>query len=173
MDILKLFIQILAAVLSFFAALLSTTFFIRFHWSAPILWGLKLYVSALSPLILLIGLFTTLVGLTTSSPFISLIGIYVLVIFFLNILRITSPPDLSTNFDQAFGLQWEDRINPAQKNHFLQSRRIVLLPPVPRPRMEQNIVFATIQGTGRFFLWQPPENVIPSGLAFIYLRGNA
>lgn len=56
--------------------------------------------------------------------------------FFLHMLRITSPPDLSTNFDQAFGLQWEGRINPAQKNHFLQSRRIVMLPQVPRPRME-------------------------------------
>lgn len=121
MDILKLYIQIIAEVLSFLGALLSTTFFIRFHWPAPVLWFLKLYVSALSPFILLIGFLSVLVGLTTSSPFISLIGTYVSVIFFLQILKITSTPDPSTYFEQAFGLQWEEGINSEQKNSFFKA----------------------------------------------------
>jgi acetyl esterase/lipase len=42
--------------------------------------------------------------------------------------------------------------------------------------LKQNLPFATIPGSERQLLcdlWQPPENVPPSGLAFIYMHGSA
>ncbi len=176
MEIIKLIIQILAAVLACVSALTSILLFLRLRWPAPVLWFLKLYASALSPLLVLIGVLTTIVGLTTGSVFISLIGMYVVLIFCIHIFRVTRPPDLSSGFEQAFGLRWENIIPPEQKNHFLPGRAILKLPVVSDPRMEQNIPFSTIPGTDRELLcdvWQPPENVTPSGLAFIYLHGSA
>ena len=74
------------------------------------------------------------------------------------------------------GYDWETHIKPQQKNHFLPARIILRLPAVPNPRIEQNISFSAVPGTDRKLLcdlWQPPKNVIPSGLAFIYLHGGA
>ena len=176
MDIIKLIIQILAAISGCLAALISILLFLRLRWPAPALWFLKLYTSALSTLLALTGVLCILVGLTTGSVFISLIGIYDLLIFFIHIFRITRPPDFSSGFEQAFSLHWENRINPEQKDHFLPKRTILSLPAVPDPRMEQNIAFSPIPGTDRNLLcdvWQPPSTISPSGLTFIYLHGSA
>lgn len=176
MDIIKLIIQILAAVLGCLAALMSIPLFLRLRWPAPVLWGLKLFASALSTLLALTGVLCILVGLTTGSVFISLIGIYDLLIFFIHIFRVTRSPDFSSGFEQAFSLHWENRINPEQKDHFLPKRTILSLPAVPDPCMEQNIAFSTIPSTDRNLLcdvWQPPSTISPSGLAFIYLHGSA
>ena len=88
----------------------------------------------------------------------------------------TRPPDVSSGFDQAFGPGWENRIDPKLKAQFLHRRTILRLPHVPRASMEQNIAFTTVPGTDRKLLcdlWQPPDNVRPSGLAIIYLFGSA
>lgn len=175
MDIIKLIIQILAAVLGCLAALMSVLLFIRLRWPAPVLWFLKLYDSASSPLLACIGVLSVIVGLTTGSIVIGLIGMYDVLIFFIHMFRVTRPPDSSGSFEQAFGLQWENSLNREQKNRFLPKRIIARLPNVPNARMEQNISFVTIPGTARQLLcdvWQP-VNVPPSGLAFIYLHGSA
>jgi acetyl esterase/lipase len=73
-------------------------------------------------------------------------------------------------------LDWEKHIQQEQKAHFLPGRTVFRLPAVPKPRLEQNISFTVIPGTNRELLcdvWQPPENVPPSGMAFIYLHGSA
>ncbi|MFM9947114.1 MAG: alpha/beta hydrolase [Saprospiraceae bacterium] len=176
MEIIKLTIQILATVLGCLGALVSILIFLRLHWPSPVLWILKLFVTALSPLLFLIGVLSAMVGLTTGSVFISLIGMYDGLIFFIYIFSVTRPPDVSNGFEQAFGLNWENRISAEQKNHFLPTRTIIRLPTVPNPRLEQDISFATIPGTDRKLLcdvWQPNATVTPSGLAFIYLHGSA
>jgi len=176
MDIIKLIIQILATVPGCLAALMSIPLFLRFRWPAPALWFTKLYASALSPLLASTGVLSVIVGLTTGSVFITLIGMYDVLIFFMHIFRVTRPPDTSSSFEKTFGLYWESRISAGQKNHFLPGRTVLRLPTVPNPRMEQNIPFANIPGTGRQLLcdvWQPPQNITPSGLAFIYLHGSA
>jgi len=176
METLRLIIQILTTVLCCLVALLSIPVFFRLHWPAPALWIIKLFASALSPLLLLIGILSTIAGLATSSIFISLIGMYVTLFFFIHIYRITRPPDVSSGFELAFGLDWESRIPVKQKNYFLSKRPIIRLPAVPVSRFEQNISFATIPGIERQLLcdlWQPPPTVSPSGLAFIYLHGSA
>jgi acetyl esterase/lipase len=135
-----------------------------------------LFASAVSPILILIGILVTIVGLTTSSVLISLIGVYVVLVFFIHLLRVTNPLDFSTGFEHAFGFDWEKTINQEQKNHFLSGRRILKLPDVRNPHMEQNITYATVPDINRKLLcdvWQPPDNITPSGLAFIYLHGSA
>jgi acetyl esterase/lipase len=176
METKRVIIQIFATVLSCFAALMSILISIRLHWPAPVLWILKLFASALAPFLFLIGILSVIVGLTTGSIFIGLIGIYVALFFFSHIYKITRPPDVSSGFEQAFGLNWENRISTKQKKLFLPRRTIIRLPTVPNPQFEQNISFATIPDTNRQLLcdvWQPNATVTPSGLAFIYLHGSA
>jgi acetyl esterase/lipase len=173
---LKLVILILATILGCLAALMSILLLIKLKWPAPLLWILKLFASALSPLLFLTGVLSIIVGLTTGSVFISLIGIYVALFFFSHIYMITLPPDISSGFESTFGSNWENGIRAEQKNHFLPRRIILRLPTVPIPHFEQNISFTTIPGTDRQLLcdiWQPNATVAPSGLAFIYLHGSA
>jgi acetyl esterase/lipase len=176
MDVLRLIIQYVAAFSSGLIALLSILLFVRLHWPAPVLWFLKLYVSALSPLLLFVGFLSTIVGMTTGSALISVLGMYAVLIFSIHILRVTRSPDVSSGFEQAFGLHWEDRISAEQKKYFLPERTRIRLPAVPIPRMEQDISFATIPGSNRELLcdvWQPNAIVNSSGLAFIYLHSSA
>lgn len=176
METIKLVIQILVTILGCLAALMSILILVRLQWPSPFLWILKLLASALSPLFFIIGLFGAIVGFATGSVFIILIGIYIIFIFGIHIISITSPPDISSGFEKAFGVDWEEQITTEQKKHFLGSRRIIRLPTVPIPRLGKNISFTTIPNTDRKLLcdvWQPNETINPSGLAFIYLHGSA
>ncbi len=170
------FLQITASVVASVCIIMSAPLFLSLRWPAPFLWFLKLFASAVSPILILIGILVTIVGLTTSSVLISLIGVYVVLVFFIHLLRVTNPLDFSTGFEHAFGFDWEKTINQEQKNHFLSGRRILKLPDVRNPHMEQNITYATVPDINRKLLcdvWQPPDNITPSGLAFIYLHGSA
>lgn len=176
MEIVIIILQIIAGVLGSLTALMSLSLFMQFQWPAPVFWILKLYTSALSPLLALMGVLCTITGLTAGSIFISLIGIYNIFIFSIHVFRITRPPASSSNFEKAFGANWKNLISTKQKNHFLQTRFLFRLPDVPNPRLEQNIPFATIPGTEQQLLcdiWQPPPAIAPSGLAFIYMHGSA
>ena len=176
MEIIKLTIQIIVGFAASLAALMSLVLFLQFRWPAAAMWGLKLLSSALSPLFLLVGGLTIIAGLATVSVFIIVLGIYVAVIYFIHIISVTRPPASVSGFDQAFGYNWKNQIKPGQKRYFLPSRLVLKLPPVPEPRFGQNISFATIPGTDRKLLcdiWQPNENIKPSGLAFIYMHGSA
>jgi acetyl esterase/lipase len=176
METVKLVVQMLAGVAGGLAALASVLLFVRLRWPSPVLWVMKLFVAALSPLLAAIGVLSIVAGLATGSVFISLVGMYDVLVFMLHRFMVTRAPDFPGSFEKAFGLQWEDRIASEQKKYFLPKRTILKLPAVPDQRMEQNIAFATIPGTGRKLLcdvWQPLTNVTSSGLAFIYLHGSA
>ena len=176
MDIIKFIVQIIAGVLGGLAALMSIMLFLRLRWPSPVLWFLKLYVSAVSPLLILICVLSTIAGLATGSVIISVPGMYGVLVYFMHIYLVTRPPGSLSNYEKVFGLHWEPLIHAGQKNHFLPKRNILRLPAVPNARLEQNISFATIPGTDRKLLcdvWQPNENITSSGLAFIYLHGSA
>ena len=170
------FMQIFALILASLSAILSILLFLKLKWPAAILWILKLYSSALSPILTLIGIFSVIVGFATSSLLIILISIYDVLIFSIHIYRTTRPPGSSAGFARALGLDWQNDIKPEQKKEFLSKRFILKLPKVPDPRFEQNIPFSIIPGTDRQLLcdvWQPAPDVTPSGVAFIYLHGSA
>jgi acetyl esterase/lipase len=173
---IKIAAQIFFAVTGSIAALLSILLFFSFRWPAPFLWISKIVVSALSPVLALLGLVTFFVGLTTGSIFISLIGTYVVVAYTIHIISVTRPPAFSNGFEQAFGPNWTKSFQAEQKKYFLPSRAALRLPAVPKPQLEQNVSFATIPGTGRELLcdiWHPSKSVRPSGLTLIYLFGSA
>ena len=168
--------QIIAATLTGLAALLSILLFTRLQWPSPALWVLKLYVSALSYIIIVIGVLSIILGLTTRSVFITMMGMYVTLIFSVHAFMVTRPPEMSASFENVFGADWEVNLNTEQKDKFLRDRFILRLPATPEPQLEQNISFATIPNTERKLLcdiWQPPPSVTHSGLAFIYLHGGA
>jgi acetyl esterase/lipase len=46
----------------------------------------------------------------------------------------------------------------------------------PRPRLRRDVAFSTVPDTDRVLLcdvWQPPDEVVPSGVALVYLHGSA
>ncbi|MGZ3861534.1 MAG: alpha/beta hydrolase [Flavisolibacter sp.] len=176
MEVLKLILQILAAIVGCIAGIISIPLFISFRWPAAIMWGIKLFASALSPVLFLVGLLTSVVGLWTESPVLLFLGIVVMLVYAFHIVSVTRAPGTATGFEQAFGLNWENRVPQSQKANFLSSRLTLRLPKVPDPRFERDICFATIPGTGRRLLcdlWLPPEHTNASGLAFVYLHGSA
>lgn len=176
MEIIRSIIQIIAVIAGSLAALMSIVLFLQFRWPAAAMWGLKVFTSALSPLFVLIGLLTFIIGFATDSMFIAIIGTYTIFIFIIHIISVTRPPAITSGFEKTFGLNWKSQIKPEQEKYFLSSRTILKLPPVPEPRLEQNISFTTIPGTDRKLLcdvWQHSEIIKPSGLAFIYMHGSA
>ncbi len=176
MTIMEGALQILATVTGTLSALLSILLVIKLRWPAPAWWFLKLYVSALSPLFALTGVVCTLIGITTGSLFISVVGGYVFLSFSIHIFRVTRPPDSAVGFEQAFGSRSVSQLKSANKSYLLTGRTFLKLPAVPEPQVEQNIPFATIPGTNRKLVadvWQPNAVVPSSGLAFIYLHGSA
>jgi len=107
MEIVKSFFQIFAIVFACLAVLISIPLFFRFRWPAMAMWVLKLYVSALSPELEVVGALVFIVGFATSSVFISLMGILVVFIFLIHIFSITRQSCIASNFKQTFGLDWE------------------------------------------------------------------
>jgi acetyl esterase/lipase len=176
MNIIIFIIQLLAIIAACLAALISIPMFFAFRWPAPTMWGLKVFASALSPVFILIGVLTTVVGLATGSLFISLTGLYVFLVYTMHFILVTRPPAFTGNFDQVFGPDWKTSKFSGLTHYFLPNRTSLFLPSVPEPRFEQDISFATIPGTDRALLcdlWQPPVKVKPSGLAFIFMHGSA
>lgn len=176
MEIIILIIQIIGGIVGSLVALISLVLFRQFRWPAAAMWGLKVFTSALSPLFVLVGSLTLIIGLATSSVFLSVIGIYITGIYLMHVISVTRPPDSASGFEHIFGLHWKKRIKGGQKKHFLPYRTVLKLPAVPEPRLEQNISFATIPKTGRKLLcdlWQPAQTITPSGLGFIYMHGSA
>lgn len=176
MELLKSIIQILAMIAGSLALLMSILLFTRLRWPAAMLFMAKLFTSAFTPLLTLIGAVTAGVGLASGSMFITIIGILMMLIYTTHWFQITRPPDPTTGFEAAFGPEWENRIPAEQKEGFLTKRTVLTLPATPEPRLEQNITFAIVPETGRELLcdlWQPAEDTAPSGLAFLYLHGSA
>jgi acetyl esterase/lipase len=148
--------------------------YVPFRWR-PV--GLYLFVpkwaaGAFTPFIAAAGLLLALVGMLVGSWWLAVpaglaaVGA-VIVVVRLGLVR----ADLAA----ALGPDWADRI-PSQRRVRMVGRwwRGRLLT-APEPRLRQNVVFATVPGSGRKLLcdlWQPPAEVPSSGLAVVYLHGS-
>jgi acetyl esterase/lipase len=140
------------------------------------LWIIRVVTSAISPLLFLLGLLTTVFGIALNSLPAIVLGSFSAILYLVHIVKITRGPDASTGFESSFGSHWESRIAPERKARFLSKRYVLRLPDSPEPTIDQNISFYTIPDTHRQLLcdiWQPPKNVVPSELAFIYVHGGA
>jgi len=87
-ETIKVITQILTTASGSLATRMSIPISLRSNWPSLVLWIIKLFASALSPLLVLIGALSVFAGLTTGSVSISLIGMYD-VLFFTHIYRVT------------------------------------------------------------------------------------
>jgi acetyl esterase/lipase len=76
----------------------------------------------------------------------------------------------------ALGSDWADRIPSHRRAGMVGRWWRGRLPTTLEPRLRQDVVFATLPGSGRKLLcdvWQPPAGAPSSGLAVVYLHGSA
>ena len=144
--------------------------------TTPAVWMVKVFVSALSPILFIIGVLTAFCGILLNSWLAIIIGSSGALLYLIHVIKITRAPDSLTSLEKAFGERWEDHVPQERKDFFLRNRYVFKLPQSPDPIFNRNISFHTIAGTSRELLcdiWQPPNNIRHSGLAFIYLHGSA
>jgi acetyl esterase/lipase len=166
---------VMAYTLSLVSLILNGFLFLRLKPPnrVRILWMPQLLAGTLSPFLVIVGGLGAILGWLAGAPLAVAIGVLGAGISAVYIWRVLA---VRADFARVFGAGWQDRLPPPQKSRLLQRRWNLGLPPTPAPRWEQDIPFWTIPGTDRQLLcdvWQPPEGVAPSGLAFVYLHGSA
>ena len=165
---------IAAYLLSFLCLILNASLFVRlkppynFFFAFPI----QLVAVDLSPFLAVLGLLGAGLGWLYHAPIAVAAGLLGAGISVIYIALVTVP---QPGFDLAFGKDWKTRIPPSRESHMLKRRWNLGWPRTGEPRWERDIPFWTIPGTDRKLLcdvWQPPEGVARSGLAFVYLHGS-
>lgn len=171
------FLQVLILFLTLLHLLSAGLLFYRLRQPTSMpLWALKVFVSALSPVLLLVGLTMVLLGWFLELWIVVVLGGLGGLLYLVHMVAVTREPDEATGFASAFVPEWAEQIPPQRKAGFLPRRYVGRLPKAPEPVFEQNLVFHTIPETGRELLcdvWQPGPGINRSGLAFIYLHGSA
>ncbi len=169
-------IMIIAAYLfSFLCLILNGSLFVSLKppYSFYMAFSIQVVAVVLSPFLVVLGLLGAGLGWLYDAPIAVAAGLLGAGISAIYIARVTvSQP----SFDLAFGKDWRSRIPPSRESHMLKRRWNLGWPRTPEPRWERDIPFWTIPGTDRKLLcdvWQPPEGVASSGLAFIFLHGGA
>ncbi|MCB0630700.1 MAG: alpha/beta hydrolase [Saprospiraceae bacterium] len=171
--ILHIPVIVLAAIILLSSGL--ALFRLRQPTSMP-LWMMKVYTSAISPILLVAAALLVFIGWEFSSLTTMLLGGTGALIYWYHIVFITRASETETGFTAAFGPQWEEQFPPKVRDRFLAGRYVLQLPKVADPVFEQDLVFYTLPGTDRHLLcdiWQPPNQISRSGLALIYLHGSA
>jgi len=168
-------IMIIAAYfLSFLSLILNVSLFVTLK--APYsfyFWLFQVTAAALSPFLAILGGAGAALGWRLHARPAVIAGVLGAAISIVYIVLVTAP---QPGYAKAFGKDWETRIPPSHKAGMMQRRWQVWLPKTREPHLEQNIVFWTIPGTDRKLLcdvWQPPDGIERSGLAFVYLHGGA
>jgi len=166
-------------IASFGVTNLVLTWFVIFplHQPTTVLnWIVKVTICGLSPVLFLLGIATLATGSVLNSVPVMVAGGLSAALYLMYILAATrSLPD-SEGCENVFGKQWNDKINAVRKSYMLKRRYVFVLPKCGDPIVSRNVAFYTIPGTNRQLLcdvWQPPEDIAPSGIAFIYLHGSA
>lgn len=174
---MKLLLQILLIFLASVNLLMTRFALWRLHQPTLLaIWTVKVFVSALSPILFIAGILTAVSGWALHSITAIILGSLSALLYLIHITKIIRPPDPATGFENTFGREWKDHIPQERKKYFLPKRYVLRLRNSPDSIFTQNICFYTIPGTNRELLcdiWQPPNNIKHSGLAFIYLHGSA
>jgi acetyl esterase/lipase len=137
-----------------------------------VVWIPQLLHHALSPFLVLIGALGAVLGWVYGAPLAVIAGVLGAGLSAYYVWRVTRP---QPSFALAYGVDWQHKIPPEQASRLIQRRWGLGLPHTGTPRWERDIPYWTIPGTERDLLcdvWQPPEDVTPTGLAFIYLHGS-
>ena len=171
---------ILVDVLSFLCLILNISLFVQLKPPYSIfLLPIQILTMVFSPVLAVLGLLGAGLGWTYHVPIAVVAGLLGTGISVVYIALVTAP---QPGFDLAFGREWKTRIPPSRESHMLKRRWNLGLPRTDKPSWERDIAFWKIpcdpprrNGRERSLLcdvWQPPEEVTRSGLAFIYLHGG-
>jgi acetyl esterase/lipase len=149
--------------------------YVPFRWR-PVglyLWFEKVAAGAFTPFITTAGLLLALVGVLRGSWWLAVAAALAALGAAIVVVRLGL---LRADLAGALGSDWADHI-PTQRGTRMVGRWWRgRLRTAPEPRLRQDVVFATLPGTGRRLLcdvWQPPAGVPSSGLAVVYLHGGA
>lgn len=140
------------------------------------LWLVKVFTSAVSPVLLLIGIATAAGAMVAGSTVALVIAIVSIVLYAIHLFRTSRPPETATNFESVFGRSWASQIPAKRKASFLRRRYVFWVTDSRPQNFQQNISFYRIPGTNRDLLcdvWEPQKEIDRSGVAFIYLHGSA
>src|SRR5262245_47283701 len=139
---MNLFLEILIIFLASVNLLLTRFVLVRLKQPTTVpLWLIKVFASALSPILLSFGLFVAVAGLIFSSIVVLVIGTGSVLLYSFHIIQTTRAPDASTNLESGFSKKRENRITPGRKSLFLRKRYVFGLPKSSEPIFEQNIPF--------------------------------
>ncbi|MFP4395014.1 MAG: alpha/beta hydrolase fold domain-containing protein [Anaerolineales bacterium] len=170
---MKKIVKRLSAAAAFLTAGWSALRFFRVRsLASATLLGPKLLAGALAPILALAGTISAIAGALFKSPLTLLAGACGALVS-VDYVRQTLRPH--QEFERAFGPDWEARLTPSVKKRLPQRRWRIILPQTPEPRWTRDLPFWTIPETDRQLrcdIWQPPEEIAPSGLAFIYFHGS-
>jgi acetyl esterase/lipase len=149
--------------------------YVPFRWwpVGRYLWIPKLAAGAFTPFIAAAGLLLALVGGLVGSWWLAVPAALAAVGAAIVVVRLGR---VGADLTGALGPDWADRIPTQRRARMVGRWWRGRLPTVPEPRLRQDVVFATVPGTGRKLLcdlWQPPAGVPASGLAVVYLHGGA
>ncbi|HKQ01621.1 MAG TPA: alpha/beta hydrolase [Actinomycetes bacterium] len=149
--------------------------YVPFRWR-PVglyLWFEKITAGAFTPFIAAAGLLLALVGALVGSWWLAAPAGLAAVGAAIVILRLGR---VRGDLARALGPDWAERIPSQRRVRMVGRWWRGRLPTTPEPRLRQDVVFATVPGSGGKLLcdvWQPPAAVPSSGLALVYLHGGA
>ena len=139
-------------------------------WTPLALWLPKLLAGTCSPFLGIAGGLAGLLGLAAKDWKGAATGLLGAALAARHVARVTAPHD---GFRNAFGPDWEASLPSGLP---VCARRYTLLPPCPRRvPWQRDVIFGTHRETGEPLLcdlWQPPDDVPPTGLGIIYLHGS-
>src|SRR5512136_2709316 len=165
---------IVAYLLSFLSLLLNASLLVRLKPPYKFFfWIFQIAAAVLSPFLVVAGLLGAVLGWLHDAPLAVAAGLLGAGVSALYIHLVTVP---QSGFDLAFGKDWKTKITPSQESRMLRRRWNLGWPHAGEPRWERDVPFWTIPGTDRKLLcdvWQPPEGVHATGLAFVYLHASA
>ncbi|NDJ63032.1 MAG: alpha/beta hydrolase, partial [Chloroflexi bacterium] len=133
----------------------------------------KLLAVGLAPLWAVVGVVGALYGLRTGSSGVVVAGLVGALIAGRHMRRMITPP--TDPFVAVFGAEWRAYIRADLLPRLPEQRWTPMLPEVPEPQFERDVIYAQVPNGGGDLLcdlWQPPPGVVPSGLAYVYLHGG-
>jgi acetyl esterase/lipase len=171
---LEVIMATLATTLSGISFLFSALIFLKLK--SPQGWFFivpKIVILALSPYWAIIGAIGAVLGVVYQVIWAIPMGIVGAILMIWYVWGCTRNHN---GFENAFGIDWPDYIQPEQDRFMLKRRWsfFVKLKKSPKPSWERDVVFYTIPDTDRELLcdiWSPSDGKV-SGLAFIYYHGS-
>jgi acetyl esterase/lipase len=136
-----------------------------------LMWLPKLWAGAWAPFLSIAGALGALLGLVSGDKAAFWSGLFGALMGYRHTVNVTKRHDA---FDQAFGIDWEQRVRPDLWVRLQRPYQLVQ-PARPLPSGERNVSLGNWAAAGKPLLcdiWMPPSGATRSGLAVIYLHGS-